>query len=317
MPLLRQKVRFKSRPQAFLLCLLTSSLLFVHNPMHSQELEPRSMTNIPVRTNFAMLSYTYAEGSILFDPALSLKDVYAWTNTTVAAWVRSYNFFGMGAKGSIILPAVSGYWKGTYQDEAVSTSRIGIADLRLNFSFNFIGSPALTKSEFREYRQKTIVGFSMQMVLPTGQYFDDKLINLGSNRWAFRPQFNVSHKFGSWYLEYAINTWFYTANDSSFGGNLLEQKPLATLKLHGIKSFKKGIWAAVGVAYAYGGRIILEEEERDASISNVRLGAILVVPVHPQHSFKLTAIYARRFAEGADFDSYNLAYQFMWNRKKN
>jgi len=294
------------------LCTLICILL-IQFPLKAQELEPRSLTNVPVGTNFALLGYGYAEGNVLFDPALPLEDVNAKTHSLVGAWVRTLNFFGMGAKANVILPYAAGDWTGIYQGIDTATSRAGMADLRFGFSFNFIGSPALEKSDFAEFRQKTIAGFSMQVAAPTGQYFEDRLINLGSNRWAFRPQIGVSHKIKSWYIEYAINVWLYTTNDSFWGGNTLKQNPIGAFKVNLIKSFNKGIWAALGAGYAFGGRSYVNDVKRDANISTMRMGGIVVVPLHPQHSLRLTAILARRFEEGADFDSFGLAYQFMWN----
>ncbi len=303
-------MRFKSQLGIIFLLLSTFSTLY------SQELEPRSLTNVPVGTNFGALGYAYAKGNILFDPALPLEDVNGQTHTLLGAWVRSMNFFGMGAKVNVILPYAIGDWTGVYQGIDTATNRAGMADLRFGFSFNFIGSPALEKSDYKEFHQKTIAGFSMQVVAPTGQYFEDRLINLGSNRWAFRPQIGVSHKIKSWYVEYALNAWLYTTNSAFWDGNKLTQKPIGAVKLHIIKSFNRGIWAAVGAGYAFGGRSYVNDVKRDANISTMRWGAIVVVPVHPQHSLRLAAIIARRFEEGADFDAISLTYQFMWNRKK-
>lgn len=290
-----------------------TTLLLLSSRGFSQELEPRGLTNIPVGTNFAMLGYAYAFGNILFDPALPLEDVNAKTHALVGAYVRSFNFFGMGAHANVILPYAAGNWSGIYQGIDSATARTGMGDARFGFSFNFIGSPALEKAAYKDYEQKTIAGFSMQVVAPTGLYFEDRLINLGSNRWAFRPQLGVSHKISSWYIEYAVNVWLYTANYDFVGGNKLEQNPIGTIKLHGIKSFKKGIWAALGAAYAYGGRVFVNGEKRNTIISAMRLGVIVAIPLHPQHSLKLTALTAMRFKEGADFDSFGLAYQFLWN----
>ncbi len=288
-------------------------MLLVSARGFSQELEPRSLTNVPVGTNFAVLGYGFASGNILFDPALPLEDVNANMHALVGAYVRSFNFFGMGAKANVMLPFAAGDWEGVYQGNYTTTARTGMGDMRFGFSFNFIGSPALQKDGFKDFKQKTIAGFSMQMVAPTGQYFDDRLINLGSNRWAFRPQLGVSHKMSSWYIEYAINAWFYTTNEAFWDGNTLKQNPIGTFKLNVIKAFSKGIWVSLGAGYAYGGRSYVNDVRRDASISALRLGAIVVVPVHPQHSLKLTLLTAQRFEEGADFDSIGLTYQFIWN----
>lgn len=292
---------------------LIALLLLISTQGFSQEFEPRSLTNIPTGTNFAMLGYGFASGNILFDPALPLEDVHARTHAFVGAYVRSLNFFGMGAKANVILPYATGNWEGVYQGIDSSTARSGMGDLRLGFSFNFIGSPALDNKEYKEYRQKTIAGFSMQLVAPTGQYFDDKLINLGSNRWAFRPQLGVSHKIKTWYIEYSTNVWIFSTNYNFWNGNKLEQKPIGTVKLHVIKSFQRRIWVALGAGYAFGGRSWVNNVKKDANISVMRFGVVVVVPVHPRHSLKLTAVTARSFEEGADFDSIGLTYQFLWN----
>ena len=76
---------------------IVSVLLLISQWGFAQELEPRGLTNVPVGTNFAMLGYAYAFGNILFDPALPLEDVNANTHALVGAYVRSMNFFGMGA----------------------------------------------------------------------------------------------------------------------------------------------------------------------------------------------------------------------------
>ena len=125
----------------------------------------------------------------------------------------------------------------------------------------------------------------------------------------------VSHKVQNWYLEYAINIWFFTTNNEFFNGNTLKQNPIGTLKVHAIRAFDKGIWACLGAGYAFGGRSIVNDVPREAYISVLRLGAIVVVPVHPKHSLKLTMLTSKRFAEGADFDSISLTYQFIWNNK--
>jgi len=294
---------YGTEKRSLLLLSIAGLYLLAYSPLTAQELEPRALTNIPVGTNFAMMGYGYAQGNILFDPALPLDDVNATTHAL------------MGAKTHVILPFATGDWTGIYQGDEAYASRTGIADLRLGFSFNFVGSPAVDKSQFQTYEQKSIIGFSFQMVAPTGQYFKDKLINLGSNRWAFRPQIDVSHKLGTWYLEYAINAWLFTTNNAFWDGNTLKQYPLGTIKMNLIKSFNKGIWAAVGAGYAFGGRAYVNDVRREANISTIRTGAIVVVPLHPQHSLKLAAILARRFEEGAEFNSFSLAYQFMWNRK--
>lgn len=291
-----------------------SVLLLVPTGVFSQELEPRSMVNVPVGTNFAMLGYGFASGNILYDPAIPLEDVNARTHALVGAYVRSFNFFGMASKVNVILPFAAGDWEGNYEGTDSTTARTGFADMGFGFSFNFLGSPALNAEGFKDYEQKTIAGFSMQIVAPSGQYFEDKLINLGSNRWAFRPQLGLSHRINKWHLELEVNAWFFTANKSFWNGNKMEQKPIGAIKMNVIRSFKRGAWVSLGAGYAYGGIANVNDVKRDAVISVIRFGIIAVVPVHPRHSLKFSALTAYRFLEGADFDAISLAYQFFWNQ---
>jgi len=292
--------------------ILCAILILIGIQGYSQELEPRSMVNLPVGTSFAMAGYGFASGNILYDPAVPLENVNAKTHTLVGAYVRSVNFFGMAAKANVILPFAAGDWDGNFQGVDTATSRTGMGDLRLGFSFNFLGSPALSRAGFKDYEQKTISGFSLQIVVPTGQYFEDKLVNIGSNRWAFRPQFGISHRINTWHFEMALNAWFYTENHSFWDGSSMKQKPIGTIKMNMIKSFDNGIWVSLGAGYAKGGRVYLNDEKRDSNISVMRLGVISTFPIHPKHSLKLSALTAVRFEQGADFDALSIAYQYMW-----
>ena len=61
-----------------------------------------------------------------------------------------------------------------------------MADPRVRLSVNFLGSPPLRGSEFQEYKAShpvdTVAGAALALTLPLGEYQDDKLLNLGANR---------------------------------------------------------------------------------------------------------------------------------------
>lgn len=84
--------------------------------------------------------------------------------------------------------------------------RNGLADTSVRFAVNLIVAPPLAGKEFAEYRAKadheTIVGMGLVLQLPTGQYYDNKLINLGDNRFTFRPQLGAVHNWGRWSGEF-------------------------------------------------------------------------------------------------------------------
>ena len=46
-----------------------------------------------------------------------------------------------------------------------------------------------------------IVGASLQVSAPFGQYDNDRLVNIGTNRWSFKPESGISKALCQWTLE--------------------------------------------------------------------------------------------------------------------
>lgn len=299
-------------PKWFLLLFL----LYSFNTVNAQELEPRALTNIPTGMNFALVGYGYSQGNILLDPAVPIEDLKGKVHSAIGAYARSINVFGLSGKFDVVAPYAIGDWEGKLSGTDTSISRSGMGDIRLRFSFNFLGAPALKMSEFASYKQNNISGFSVQVIAPTGQYDPDKLINLGSNRWVFRPQWGFSKNIQKWYLETYLSTWIFTKNSDFFGGNELKQNNLYALKFHAIRGLKKGMWVAFNTGYAIGGRTFINEEEKDTRISTFRLGFIYAVPLGKYHSLKFTGFTSLALEKGGDFDALLVAYQYRWGGKK-
>ncbi|HEC43668.1 MAG TPA: transporter [Bacteroides sp.] len=297
-----------------LLALLLTGLLFP-DKIRAQELEPRSLTNVPVGMNFVMAGYTWTQGNILLDPALSIEDLNATVHGIVAVYARSINVFGKSGKIDAVLPYAFGNWSGVQNQEQKYTSRHGLGDPRIRFSVNLYGSPALNMEEYKSYRQRTIVGFNMQVYLPVGQYFPDRLINLGSNRFTFKPQLGISHRFDKWYLEAYTNIWLFTINKEFYGGGEMKQKPVITGKVHVIRSLSKGMWIAANAGYADGGTASVNGVERESHISTFRVGGTFAIPIGLHHSLKLFGFTTSRQDKGSDYELLSLAYQFRWGGK--
>lgn len=279
---------------------------------HAQELEPRALTNVPVGTNFVALGYAYARGNILLDPAIPIDDLDSKLHTFVGAYVRAIDLFGLSGKLDLLVPFAAGDWEGVLEGVDTTRSATGFGDPRARLSVNIIGAPALRATEFAGYVQKTIVGASLQVIAPLGQYDSSKLLNLGSSRWVFRAQAGVSQVVGPWTFEAFAGGWFFTRNADFFGGSTLEQKPLLVGKLHVIRSFQRGWWLALDGGYGYGGRSIIDDVERDTRISTFRFGLTFAAPIARRHTVRLTAASGARVERGADFDALGLSYQYRW-----
>ena len=175
-----------------------------------------------------------------------------------------------------------------------------------------IGSPALSLPEFARYRQRTIVGVALQVVLPLGQYDDERLINIGSNRWSFRPEAGVSRMLGRLTLEFAAGAWLFTTNDDFFGGKVLTQRPLYFAKGAAIWSFARGRWLAINYGRANGGQTRIDAGASSPLQENDRIAATLLLPMRRTQALRLTYISGLLTRLGADFETIGVGYQFSW-----
>jgi hypothetical protein len=288
------------------------SISYISTSSSAQELEPRSLTNLPVGMNFVIAGYSYAQGNILLDPSVPIEDLDAKLHAVIGGYLRSVNFFGLSGKVDVVLPWASGDFTGIYTGVDTARSLSGMGDARIRLGINFLGAPALKLKTFGDYKPVTISGISLQIIAPTGQYNPEKLINIGSNRWVFRPQWGFAMYMKKWRIETYISARFFTANNNFLDGNELKQNPFGAIKIHAIRSFLRNWWLALDAGYGFGGKTYLNGEESDTRISTIRLGITFAVPVGQHHTFRLTGISGIRLERGSDFDAIALTYQYRW-----
>ncbi len=299
-----------------LIFLMLAMAFAIAETAYSQNLEPRNLTNVPVGSNFVAGGYGYANGNVLLDPSLPIEGLSANLNTFVGGYVRSINFFGMSGKIDVVLPYGWADWAGIYEGIDTAVSRSGFGDPSARLSVNFIGAPALSKSEYASYKQKTIVGAAIRIVAPLGQYNSSKLLNLGSNRWTFVFKAGVSQYINKWILEAYLGAWFFTQNNNFYGGNELKQRPFYTGTLHVIRVLPHNMWIAADGGYGIGGRGTVNDDLRDNRMSTIRFGLTYAISVAKKHTFKITAFSGRKFEKGPDFNSVVLVYNYRWIRDR-
>jgi hypothetical protein len=286
--------------------------LAVARPAAAQDLEPRAFSPAPTGLNFVALGYAYSWGNVVLDPSLLITDGEAKLHTIVGAYVRTINFFGMSGKVDAVVPfAAYGKWKGLVDGVADSTTRTGFGDPAFRLSVNFVGAPALELPDFVKHKFGTIVGASLQVRAPLGEYDPTKLINLGSNRWTFKPRVGISQPVGRWIVEGHATAWFFTDNPDA-GGNRISQEPMWAADAHVARLFEKGIWASVDIGYIFGGRASSNGVPSTEKQKSARLGTTLAIPLAKHHSIKLgyfAGLYTRL---GSDFDNFLVVYQYRW-----
>jgi hypothetical protein len=161
--------------------------------------------------------------------------------------------------------------------------RSGLLDLALRFSVNLKGGPAMATPQFVKWKQKTLIGASLTVVAPTGQYDPTHLINWGINRWAFKPELGYSRRWGKWVLDGYGGVWFYTTNNASYSvpnPQPQTQSPIGSFEGHLSYDIKPSCWASLDGNFWFGGSTSL------GGIAN---------PVSRQTSSRIGGTFAIRF----------------------
>jgi hypothetical protein len=225
--------------------------------------------------------------------------------------VHSFGLLGKTAQVSAALPYAWGEASATISGVPKSTSRSGFGDMRLRFSWLLLGSPAASLSEVAKSPRKTIIGTSISIVTPTGQYFPEKLINLGTSRWAFKPELGISQPVGErWLIDFYTGVWMFTRNDSFYpGSSVRTQDPLVAFQGHVSYNIKPLLWVAFDCTFYSGGQSSIDGIESDDRQSNSRIGATMVLPVAKRHSVKFAYSTGAIVRSGADFSTFSAGWQ--------
>jgi hypothetical protein len=278
----------------------------------AQQLEPRAYVNTPVGMNFLIAGYTYSTGGLATDPALPLTNAQLEIHAPLVAYAHSFDAWGRSAKFDTVI--ASACLDGTAEVNGAPVSRdvCGLLDPTFRVSVNLYGAPALQLKDFASYKQDLIVGASLLVQAPLGQYDPSRLVNLGTNRWAFRPEIGISKAWHPLTVEVALGATLFTTNDDFYGGKTREQDSVYSSQLHLIYQFTNGVWVAANANYYYGGRTTVNGVPQNDELGNSRLGITLALPWDRQHSIKFYVSEGISVRAGSDFKTVGLAWQYRW-----
>ena len=271
-------------------------------------------TPAPVGLNVLTLVGNFNKGDVTFDPALPVEDGNATITAGAIGYVRSFALFGRYTHAGAIVPIVHGHVEGTLNGIFEERTRTGLGDVALRFATNLYGAPAMTLKEFAAYRPTTIVGFGLVVGVPVGEYDDTKLINIGTNRWSFKPEIGISRRYGHWTVEGDIGMVAFTTNANFFNGGRREQAMIATFQGHVIYTVRPGFWMAVDANFWRGGRVTTNGTPAAQDQQNSRVGATVAVPVGRQQ-IRLAASIGAHTRLGGDFFSLGVSYTYAWMRR--
>ena len=278
----------------------------------AQDIEPRAYSNAPIGVNFLIGAYVYTRGGIAFDSSLPIVDPELTTSSAVAAYARVIEIAGQSARVEAIVPYAWLSGSATYGGEPVERIVDGFTNAAFRLSVNLYGAPAMTLKEFAGWEQDLIVGASFRVTVPWGQYDDTRIVNIGTNRWSFKPEVGVSKAIGPWTLELTAAATFFTDNDDFYGGKTRAQDPLFSAQTHVIYSFPRGIWGSLDATYFAGGRTTIDGALNADLQQNWRVGGTLSLPVDRHNSIKFYASSGVSSRTGNDYDLVGVAWQYRW-----
>ena len=282
--------------------------------MSAQDLEPRAYSASPIGTSFVGVGFGRSSGDISFDPTIPITNVKATVYSPALGLGQTFGVLGRQALLTVALPYAWGNVTGDVGNEEGSVYRSGLADVKARFSINLRGSPAMTPKEFAKRPQRSfIIGTSLTMTAPAGQYSGEKLINLGTNRWSFKPEVGVSYPVKKLDLDLYAGAWFFTDNGDFYPGQLSRSQALLTaIQAHVSYTVRRGLWVAVDSTWYGGGASTVEGGTPTERQSNSRLGATASLPLAKGQSIKIAYSSGVSGTIGSKFNTISGGWQYVW-----
>ena len=296
-----------------LLCNIVALLAL---PLCAQDLAPRAYVIAPVDSNAITLTWSFFNGGLNFNGAVPITGATGTFSVPSLTYYHSLSIFRRSANVTASLP----YGVGTFQGEVLqqhrSVYRSGLLDFGARVSVNLLGGPAMSAEKFAKWKQKVLLGVSLRVVAPTGQYDPTKVVNWGINRWAFKPEFGYSERWGNWLLDAYAGGWFYTTNSTSFDlptPKPQSENPIGSLEGHLSRDFARGSWVSLDANFWWGGVTSLNGIQNLATKqTGSRIGVTGAWRFSKHQSLKAGYSDGTYIRFGGNYQALQIAWQYSW-----
>jgi hypothetical protein len=287
----------------------------------AQDLSPRAYVITPLHSNAITLTWSFYDGSINYNGALPVSGATGTYSVPIFSYYHAFSLFGRSANVVAALPYAAGNFQGTVMGAGTHLYRSGLLDSVYRFSVNLKGGPAMPVEKYMKWRQKVLLGVSLKVVAPTGQYDPTKLINWGTNRWSFKPEFGYSHRWGGkWVLDGYFGVWFFTTNSDFWSRNIYfegtrsqSQSPIGALEGHLSYDFKPRLWASLDGNFWFGGKTTVNGVQNPFSEeTNSRIGGTVAIPITRHQSLKFSYSTGTYIRFGGNYQNVSAAWQYSW-----
>jgi Putative MetA-pathway of phenol degradation len=285
-------------------------------PVWAQDLSPRAYLITPLHFNAVVMTYAFFSGSVDFDGAAPITGATGTYSVPILGYYHSFNFFGRSANVNAVLPYAVGNFQGNLAGQPQHLYRSGLVDFTSRVSVNLKGGPAMPVQEYMKWREKTLVGVSLKVLAPTGQYDPRKLVNWGVNRWAFKPELGYSRRWGNWILDAYGGAWFYTTNPRYYSPpnpKPQSESPIGSFEGHLSYDVKPKLWFSLDGNYWFGGVTSLSGIEDPATRqTSSRIGATAAIPLGQHQSVKISYNNGAYIRFGGNYQSLSVGWQYSW-----
>ena len=287
----------------------------------AQDLSPRAYVITPLHSNAITLTWSFYDGSINYNGALPVSGATGTYSVPIFSYYHAFSFFGRSANVVAALPYAAGNFQGTVMGAGTHLYRSGLLDSVYRFSVNLKGGPAMPVEKYVKWKQKVLLGVSLKVVAPTGQYDPTKLINWGTNRWSFKPEFGYSQRWGGkWVLDGYFGVWFFTTNSDFWSRNIYfagtrsqSQSPIGALEGHLSYDFKPRLWASLDGNFWFGGKTTVNGVQNPLSEeTNSRIGGTVAIPITRHQSLKFSYSTGTYIRFGGNYQNVSAAWQYSW-----
>lgn len=275
--------------------------------------DPRTYNNSPVGINQLELGYAHVHANTSIDTSLIIAGARVDLSQGIIDYTRYFGLLHrlMWVEAGVPVAGLGGSVVGT----SIKGSIVGAGDSSYAVGILLKGVPALSLAQFEKFEPTTTLGASFTITAPTGSYNANRILNLGSERWSFKPEVALSYPFGSeqkWEVEAYGNIYFYTDNTSYHGREVLRQQALPGVEGHVSYSFTDRLWTSLDTRYSFRGSTGVNEVDQNNPQRNFVLGSEMNITLNARNSLVLEFGKALAHRNGPSVCGFSLKYDHTW-----
>ena len=257
--------------------------------------------------------YGFNSGSVFTDPSVPIEDFRARFHTQALSYYRSFDLDGRSANITALVPYALGNFGAKVAGTQTDVYRSGLADSRIRLAVNLWGGPAMHAKEFVAWKEKRLIGASLTVLVPTGQYDPARLVNPGNHRWGLKPEIAASRRWQHWVIEGYAGVWFFTANNEYFPGtSARSQQRILAGEAHLTYYLKPRLWISADGNFWSGGQSTINGIPSADGQRNSRAGVTAAIPLNQHQSLKFSYSNGTYVTVGGDFWNVSAAWQYSW-----